>query len=142
MRRRVFALEDSQLVERTNEDLGRLGISVIEGTTWRLAEWAPGEPAAEDIEISLVFEDHRIAGHSGCNRYQGAVTTGKLPGDFSITGPLAATMMACPPPIEDVEARYFAALQQASRFRFAAGRLMIDWGGGENWGALAFVAEN
>ena len=140
MKRRVFALEDSTLAERSNEDLGRLRMAALEGVTWRLERWSPEELVAEDLEIDLVFDGERIAGRSGCNRYQGGVTAGELPGDFEVTTPLAATRMACPPPLEEVEGRYLEAVKSAFRFRFAAGRRAIDWSREEEWGSLMFVA--
>lgn len=140
MRRRMFALEDSQLVERSNQDLGRLDLSALEGVTWRLVQWTPEEPAADDIVIDLAFDGDRMGGSSGCNRYQGGITSGEMPGDFTVSGPLAGTAMACPPPIDEAETRYLTALQKASRFRFQAGRLMIDWNDDESWGVLAFQA--
>ena len=139
MRRRVFALEGSRLVERTNEDLGRIGTAVLDGVTWRLQRWAPEEPVADDLEIDLLVDGERIAGRSGCNRYQGGITAGELPGDFAVTTPLAGTRMACPPPLEEAERRYLEALQNARRFRFAAGRLAVDWSKGESWGSLIFA---
>ena len=139
MRRRVFALEGSRLAERSNEDLGRFGTAVLDGVTWRLEQWAPGEPVADDLEIDLLVDGDRIAGLSRCNRYQGGITAGELPGDFAVTTPLAGTRMACPPPLEEAERRYLEALQNARRFRFAAGRLAVDWSKGESWGSLIFA---
>jgi uncharacterized protein len=140
MRRRVFALVDSELVERSSEDRGRLSTAALEDVTWRLERWTPDEPVAGNLEIDLLFDGDRIAGGSGCNRYMGSIADGELPGDFKVSTPLAVTRMACPPPVEEAEGRYLRALQSATRFRFAAGRLAIDWSEGENWGSLTFAA--
>jgi heat shock protein HslJ len=139
-RRRAFALDGGELVERSNEDHGRLSLSDLEGETWRLTHWAADEPVAEGIDIDLAFEGARIAGRSGCNRYQGSVEAGELAGDVSVVSPLAGTRMACPPPIDDAESRYLGDLQTVDRFRFAAGKLVLDWSDGDQWGSLTFEA--
>ena len=46
--------------------------------------------------------------------------------------------MACPPPADESEGRYLAALEHLQRFRFAAGHLVLDWSDGEQWGSLTF----
>jgi uncharacterized protein/heat shock protein HslJ len=140
MRRRTFALADSELSEQSNEDLGRLSLAALEGVTWRLVRWMSDEPVADDIEIDLVADENRIAGGSGCNRYTGSVADGELPGDFTVGTPLAVTRMACPSPFEEAERRYLKALQSATRFRFVAGRLAVDWSDEDEWGSLVFAS--
>lgn len=136
--RKIFRLESGELQEVSQENLGRLTLADLEGQSWRLVRWSPDEPVAEDLEIELLFDGENVSGGSGCNRYQGSVAAGEMPGDFSLSSPLAGTRMACEPPAEEAESRYLAALQQANRFRFAAGRLVLDWSDGDRWGSLTF----
>ena len=136
--RRVFALKAGELVERSSEDQGRLTLADLEGPNWRLVRWSRDEPVAEGLAIELRFDSESVSGGSGCNRYQGSVAAGELPGDLSMISPLAGTRMACPPPTDAAESRYLAALQQVQRFRFAAGKLVLDWSEGDQWGSLTF----
>ena len=136
--RKTFRLESGKLQLDSQENLGRLTLADLEGQSWRLVRWSPDEPVAEGLEIELQFDGESVSGGSGCNRYQGSVAAGEMPGDFSMTSPLAGTRMACPPPTDVAESRYLAALQQVKRFRFDAGRLVLDWSDGEHWGFLTF----
>lgn len=140
-RRRSYALESGELVERSSEDQGRISVSDLEGVTWRLTHWAADEPLAEGLEIDLRIEDEKVSGGSGCNRYQGSLVAGEMPGDFALASPLAGTRRACPPPADEAEGRYLDALKKVTRFRFDAGRLMLDWSDGDRWGSLTFEAE-
>lgn len=137
-RRRSYELENGELAERSSEDQGRISLADLEGVTWRLTQWSADEPLADGLEIDLRIEGEKIFGGSGCNRYQGRVAAGEMPGDFSLASPLAGTRMACSPPADEAEGRYLGALEKVTRFRFDAGRLMLDWSDGEEWGALTF----
>ncbi len=137
-RRRTFAFDGKTLVERVNEDQGRLSIADLDGTTWRLIQWSRDEYAEPRTEIDIQFDGGRIYGNSGCNRYQGTIEAGELAGDFSVVAPLAATRMACPPPTDAVEDRYLETLQLAQRFRFVATELVLDWSDDQTWGSLTF----
>jgi len=75
---------------------------------------------------AVTLGDGRISGSGGCNRYSAAVLeTG--PGGLSI-GPAASTKMACPDPAGGFEDRYFSALQEAHRFGFLLGNLVLHYG--------------
>jgi heat shock protein HslJ len=137
-RQRMMALEDGKLVETSNEDHGRLGLEDLQGVVWRLVSWGTGEPAEEGIDVDIAFGDGLISGSSGCNRYQAGVESGDLAGEFSLSSPLAGTRMACEPGVDAIEARFLGALQQVKRYRFAGGRLVLDWSDAEAWGSLGF----
>ena len=137
-RLRMMALEDGKLVETSNEDHGRLGLEDLQGVSWRLVSWGADKPVADGVDIDIAFGDGLISGSSGCNSYRAGVESGELPGNFSLSSPLAGTRMACEPDVEAVEANFLEALQKATRFRFAGGRLMLDWSDEEQWGSLGF----
>jgi heat shock protein HslJ len=67
----------------------------IEGPTWRLTN-AQGLDAgllsAVPEAVTARFENGRVSGFSGCNRFTGAYT---LKPDQLVIGPLAGSMMAC-----------------------------------------------
>jgi heat shock protein HslJ len=53
-------------------------------------------------------------------------------------GPLAATRMACPPELTDLEQRYTAALQGAQGWGFHLGQLVVRHQHGDEYGSLFF----
>lgn len=86
----------------------------------RGAEWVVMDLAAEGIidrsRLTLRFmDDNRIAGQASCNRYTGRY---QLTGEGGIdVSQLATTRMACAPALMAQEARFIAALEQASKVR-------------------------
>jgi putative lipoprotein len=72
---------------------------------------------------TLAFEaDGHVYGSGGCNRFTGAA---KFVGDGVTIGPLAATMMACNPPVADRERRYFDALSKVRSARIEGTALTL-----------------
>lgn len=55
-------------------------------------------------EVTLEIEGGNVAASAGCNRAAGSIK--EQAGRLQI-GPLASTMMACPPAVAKIEARYF-----------------------------------
>jgi len=104
----------------------RLSVAALAGPEWVLQDLDRNEPAPGEPEITLIFEEDRIAGKSGCNQYMGSVTEGELPGDFSI-GLLAGTMMACPPEVMELEDRYRQRLEEVFKIGFFIGDLALSF---------------
>jgi len=140
-RLRIMAMEGGKLLERSNEDRGRLDLADLQDVNWRLVSLGADEPADELVEIDLAFADGTVSGSSGCNSFRANVESGELPGEFSLVSPLMGTRMACEPGVEAIERRFLDLLQKTKRFRFAGGRLQLDWSGTENWGSLGFIAK-
>lgn len=67
-----------------------------------------------DRAPTLEFASDRFSGSGGCNRYFGGY---ELNGDGIIVRGLGHTEMACEPPIMRQEAAFFAALNEAQRYR-------------------------
>jgi lactoylglutathione lyase len=89
-----------------------------DGTEWAL-EGGEGQ--------TLVFEDGRIAGFGGVNRYAGEYT---LDGEELTLGPLAVTRMAGPPEAMASERRYLDALGRTARAAVEEGTLVLADGDG------------
>ncbi len=84
----------------------------IELTPWVLESGA-GIPD-DGPTPTATFEGGRVTGTTGCNRYSGtyAVDGGRL-----TIEPGAATLKACPPPADEVERAYLAALERVDGWR-------------------------
>lgn len=79
------------------------------GREWRLTHFDRAEAVADPIVITLKFEEGRISGNAGCNRYIAAVTEGDRPGEITI-GETGAARMACPEEVMNAESRFLDAL--------------------------------
>jgi heat shock protein HslJ len=64
----------------------------------------------------------------GCNRIVGRPV---LSGSRLSFGPMAATRMACPPPLDAVERQYLSALQAVRSYRLERSTLVFRGAGGE-----------
>jgi heat shock protein HslJ len=104
----------------------RLSVAALAGPEWVLKKFGWNEPAPTEPEITLLFEEGRIAGGSGCNRYMGQVTEGEMPGDL-LVGLLAGTMMACPPEIMELEDRYRQDLEKVVKYGFLNRHLILTF---------------
>jgi heat shock protein HslJ len=104
----------------------RLSIATFAGPEWVLRKFDRDQPAPGGLEITLLFEEDRIAGKSGCNQYMGKVTEGDMPGDLTV-GLLAGTMMACPPEIMELEDRYRQQLEKVFKIGFLNGQLALTF---------------
>ena len=115
----------------------RLSMEAIAGTEWVLRAWDIDEPALEEPEVTLLFQDGRFSGRSGCNRYFAAVKPGEMPGDLYV-GPAGSTRMACPEPAMKVETRFLEQLGQVEKFGFMVGQLMLSYQKENSRGVMLF----
>ena len=110
--------------------------AAVEGTTWRLAS-LPGHDAAfldaVPDGVTVRFADGALQAFAGCNRLRGGYT---VDGDRLTFGPIAGTMMACPPPVGDVENAVVRALTGTQRFAVTGDTLTLTTDAGS---ALAFT---
>jgi heat shock protein HslJ len=94
-----------------------VGVYGIEDMTWLLTGLlVEGEMVElpDGAVVSLRMEDGDAGGSGGCNSY---FTSYELDG-FELTfGPIGSTMMACLPPLMDLEQAYFANLQQVAAYQ-------------------------
>jgi heat shock protein HslJ len=104
----------------------------LAGTSWNVTGINNGNQAvvspATGTTVTLAFgTDGTVSGSGGCNTYNGSVAVNGAAISF---GPLAATQMACPQPVMDQEAQFFAALAASSTFDVSGSTLtMRDTGG-------------
>jgi len=94
-----------------------VGVYGIEDMTWLLSGLLVDDKMAElpdGAMVSLRMEDGDAGGSGGCNSY---FTSYELDG-FELTfGSIGSTMMACLPPLMDLEQAYFANLQQVAAYQ-------------------------
>jgi heat shock protein HslJ len=132
----VYGLADGTLTELAREDLGTLSLEQLQETTWRLQRFAWDQHVPDGASITAVFEDDRVSGSAGCNRYFAKVSA-RSPYDLDI-GPAGSTRMACPPPQAAAEQRYLRALTNATQYSFVLGKLAISYRLDDDHGTLIF----
>lgn len=131
---------DTLMTVDSGVETDRLSLAALTGPEWVLKKFGWDEPAPAEPEITLLIEEDRIAGGSGCNRYMASVTDGEMPGDLEV-GLLAGTMMACPPEIMELEDRYRQSLEKVAKYGFLNGYLALTYQTDDgNIGTLMFTA--
>ena len=120
----TWALGEDGLLRVADETVGTLSLTDLEGREWVLLELGRGQPMPDDVEISMVFQDDRVSGSSGCNNYFAGVMAPN-PGELAFNG-MGATRMACPEAVMGLERRYLRVLAGATGYTFLAGRLVLS----------------
>jgi len=100
----------------------------LANTTWRITRLGdqavrPGEANQPRRYIVLRDADQTYSATVGCNQLAGSYT---LDGDEIALRNGATTLMACPPPLEDLEHRLVVSLTQAARLRIHANTLLLE----------------
>jgi heat shock protein HslJ len=95
--------------------------SSFEEVPWLLASGVDVE-GWEAVAPSVSFEAGRAAGSTGCNRYTASYA---VDGNMLELGQIASTRMACPPPADEVERVYLAALARVTAWRSENGDLAL-----------------
>jgi len=92
-------------------------MSLESGSGWQLESLINSEnkevSVLQDTAITILFENGRISGKSGCNRYFGDY---KRNGNDLSIGKAASTMMACPEPIMMQERDYLEQLSKVKSY--------------------------
>jgi heat shock protein HslJ len=96
--------------------------SDIENRPWQLAS-GKDITLAEGIVASAVFTGGNVFGSSGCNQYRGPYT---LDGDSLEIGKTSSTLKACPPPADEIEHAYLAALGQVASWEIDGEELVLS----------------
>ena len=103
------------------------GVPLVLASGIEIAGW-------EDAAPTATFDDGRLTGSTGCNRYTGPYS---VEGETLQLGAVASTRMACVPPADAVEREFLAALEQVARWRSDLdGLVLMDDGDAE---LLGFV---
>jgi heat shock protein HslJ len=106
-------------------------VDLVEGITWVLTSQAvDGELAAlpDGAFVSLRMENGQAGGQGGCNSYFSSYELDGFDLTFSDIG---STMMACLPPLMDVEAAYFANLAAVASYLSTGGPMALLDGEGD-----------
>jgi uncharacterized protein/heat shock protein HslJ len=116
----------------------RLSPRLIAGRVWQLNRWQEEEPVTLPVSITLDYNDGKLSGLAGCNRYFANIKQGSTPGDVSISGIATSRMRCADPVVTAAEQRFLGLLLQVSRLSWSAGSLTFGYGQGQNWGVLYF----
>jgi heat shock protein HslJ len=95
---------------------------------WRIVEVRGADAFDTSKTMFEVAADGRVATTVGCNRIVCMPTVDR---DRMTFGAMAATRMACPPPLDALETKYAAALEAARTWRAEGTKLLILDGNGE-----------
>jgi heat shock protein HslJ len=118
------------------------GLSSLAGTSWQATGINNGKEAVVSQEgtekvTALFGDDGTLSGSGGCNSYTGTYTTS---GTDQITiGALAATEMACPEPVMEIEQMYFAALGTVATYRIEGATLTLRDAAGATQASFTLV---
>ncbi|MEL4178396.1 META domain-containing protein [Roseateles sp. PN1] len=100
----------------------------LTNTYWKLLELKGKavprpEEQGREVQITLLAQDQRVAGFSGCNRLMGSYRLGEA-GQLKF-GQLAGTMMACAPAAMALEQQVHAMLAQVASYRLQGQQLEL-----------------
>lgn len=102
---------------------------MLDGTSWALAALPATDPPSPSLAppaargASARFENGRIAGSDGCNRYSASYA--EAGSTIEIDPRMVSTRMACPPEVMEHAAAFTSALARARHFRIDADRLEL-----------------
>jgi heat shock protein HslJ len=97
-------------------------LTSLVGSLW-LAEDIGGGGVIDNLQTKLQFvATDRVAGHAGCNSFNGAAT---LSGAALSFGPFATTRMMCAPAVMDQEGKFIRALESARTARLENDLLIL-----------------
>ncbi|CUJ85742.1 heat-inducible protein [Ruegeria denitrificans] len=90
------------------------GGSILDDTQWTAAA-LNGTPIEAERRPEINFaQDGAFSGSGGCNRFNGQADISGA--TIAFPDNMAATLMACPPALEEVERQFFQALQSATTY--------------------------
>ena len=105
----------------------------VENSSWVLEELngeaLPALPEGAGRTPGIQFgEDGQFSATAGCNMMNG---TAEISGaSITFPEPMATTMMACPPPLDELEQSMTAGLGEAAELRLEDGRMLLLNGAG------------
>jgi heat shock protein HslJ len=132
-----WALVEGKLTQISALMDGRLSVGALGEGDWVLTHLDIERPAPEQPEVTVRFEEGRVAGSSGCNSYFADLTESS-PGVIEL-GPVGATRMACPPEAMELELRYLGRFSQVDRYGFWRGKLALTWRAEDGFGSFLFT---
>ncbi|MEO1107505.1 MAG: YbaY family lipoprotein [Pseudomonadota bacterium] len=101
----------------------------LDNTEWTVAT-LNGAPVETERRPEMIFaQNGAFSGTGGCNRFTGQSEISGNQIDFPDN--MAATLMACPPPLDEVEREFLKTLQTITTFAQQGGALALLDGAGE-----------
>lgn len=104
----------------------------LEGVRWEVTGYNNGRQAVVSpktgTRLTLKFQDGRVSGSSGCNRFHGEF---RVQGHALKVGPLATTRMACDESVMTQEQEFLRALESAAKWDIVRGMLDAHRADGE-----------
>ena len=104
----------------------------LEGTLWALESYQNADGETVDAMLNsgarAEFENGEVSGTSGCNQFFG---TYEVDGNSISIGPLASTLMACPPPLMDQEFGFMTSFQSAATYEISSDTLTMSNANGD-----------
>ena len=105
------------------------GAAMLENTRWTAAA-LNGEKIETERRPEIAFaEGGAFSGSGGCNRFNGQAEISGA--NISFPDNMAATLMACPPALEEVERQFFALLQEVTTYAMEGGAMAFLDAAGE-----------
>ncbi len=95
----------------------------VSGVVWMLTE-LDGEAVPDGVAATLQYDGTSISGSTGCNTYGGDATFDD--GTVTISSQIMSTLIACEPPIGDVEATFLQTLPNVTEFEVDADTLTLS----------------
>jgi len=129
---RFVSVQPGASCETLRADKARAGPARLQDTYWKLVEIggqavAPLPGQQREVRITLAGDGARLSGFSGCNQLIGSYDAEGTKLRFHPTG----TMMACEPPLMELEQRVHAALAGTTGYRIEGQRLTLLDGDGK-----------
>lgn len=94
---------------------------MLDGTVWQVEDVDKGG-IIDNSMITVAFDDGRVIGYTGCNRYFGSYET---VGESITVREIASTLKACTPAIAAQEQRFLQALSGATSYRLESGTWLV-----------------
>lgn len=132
--------KNNYLQENKAQFLGRISLDDLEGVEWLLTKMNGSQPIPENIKITMIVDNAKVSGRSGCNRYFAGIKEGKKPNDIVIARP-AGTRMACHGGVMELEALFLKALSNVNKFSFVNGQLAFSWKDDNEISTMLFTSQ-
>jgi len=124
--RKLLNLEGGQLVEQSSQELSKLSLDDLNGTSWRLVDLnLDQEPVLPRTEITLNIHDGQINGSAGCNSYESVVTGDEVMPQIFVVDSIDSTGKICSGPIATQEIAYLQHLASVKSWRYDFGYLSL-----------------
>jgi putative lipoprotein len=97
----------------------------VAGTNWSVTELFGAALSGENEAILSIDKDLNLSVQGACNRFLGIIQ--RIGRGISVPDNMVATMMVCPPPLEELDRQLVAALARATQYvRYGSGVVLMD----------------